>query len=192
MAKKKKKPIAGYLSTTLMMYVYSLIFAIASVVFLIDKIPNWVQIGIGILFSVPIYMLFFLSGKREGEDLYRSVSKSTLAQVHDRAPIKVPAYRCVFHTLGYALPLILLAIIAAATKNAVVRGILAFIMMPVTLVYLGAGVFTYDAVTANVLYIYIPVIVFGCLVYAAGYMKSILIMKKRQGEIETELRSFDN
>ncbi len=192
MAKKKRKPWQQYLSTSGMMYVYSLLFSVAAMVFLMDNIPAWVQIIMGILFAVPVYALFYISGKREGEEMYKDISKGTLTTIHDKAPMKVPVYRSVLYTLGYAVPLIVLTLIAAFGRIAIVRGIVSIFLMPATLVYLGAGVLNFDEVTLNLLYIYLPVIVFGCGVYVFGYLKSVLIMRRRQGEIESELRSFDN
>lgn len=192
MAKKKRKPWQNYLLTSGSMYLFTLIFSVAALVFIADKIPDWVQILMGILFMTPILAMFYLSGKREGEDMYKELSKGAMTQIHDKAPLKVPAYRCIFHTLGYAIPLTLLTIIAACAKVAFLRGILSVILMPVSLIYLGAGVLNFDVITLNLLYIYLPAILLGCLVYCGGYLQSVLLLKRRQGEIESELRSFDN
>ena len=174
------------------MYVYSIIFSVAATVFIIDKIPDWVKIIMGVLFIVPVCALFFITGRKEGESMYREATRGTLTVIHDKTPVKIPAYKCIFHVVGFGAPLIVLTVIAAFAKAAFLRGIVSFILMPATVTFIGLGIIDFETVSLNLLYTYIPVIIIICGVFVFGYMKSVLLLKRRQGEIESELRSFDN
>lgn len=190
--KKQSKPIVTYIKTSLLLYGYALIFSIAAMVFLIDKIPAWVQAIMGILFLAPIVITYFLTGRREGETLYKQSTAGTLTAIHDKAPVKVPLYKMIYHVIGFAAPLILLAVIAGAAHVTVLRGIVAFILMPITVMFLGFGALDLGVATVSVIYIYVPFVILLCLVFCAGFYYSAMKLKRQQGEIESELRSFDN
>lgn len=191
--KKQRKPIATYCISSLLMYGYTFIFSIAALVFLIDKIPAWVQIVMGPLFLAPVVVMYFFMGKKEGEALYKSCTTGTLIDIHDKAPVKVPLYKMVYHVLGFAVPLIILALIAGLARVGAVRGILSFLLMPITVFFIGTGAVDFAAgVGLESIYIFVPFILAFCVVFCVGFYIGAMKLKRQQGEIESELRSFDN
>lgn len=191
--KKKRKPIVTYLMSSLFMYGYTFIFSIAAMIFLLDKIPHWLQAVMGIVFLAPVVAMYFLMGKREGEELYKNCAAGTLTKVHDKAPLTIPRYKALYHVIGFAAPTILLALIAGFTGSAGTAGVVAFLFMPVTLFFLGCGIVTLPIDKLyTAIYIFVPAVIILSLIFVAGFLFSIYKQKRQQGEIESELRSFDN
>lgn len=191
--KKQRKPIVTYTLNTLLLYGYTIIFSVAAFIFLMDKIPAWVQIIIGPLFLAPSVIMFFITGRREGEAVYKSYTAGTLTTIHNKEAIRIPLYKSLYHVIGYGVPLIVLAILASATRVAWVRGIVAFIEMPITVFFVGTGALDLNlGVGWEVVYIYVPFILVMCAVFCAGYVFAVYKLKRQQAEIESELRSFDN
>ena len=189
--KKQRKPIVTYTLSSVMMYGYCLIFSIAALVFLIDKIPAWVQIIMGLLFLAPIVAMLFLSGRKEGETLYKQTTTGTLTAIHDKTPLKVPVYKCFYHVVGFFVPMTLMTLIAGCAHVTALRGIVAFLLMPITVFFTGTGI-DMTTVGVGILAMYLPFIWALSLVFCGGYWLGAYKLKRQQGAIESELRSFDN
>ena len=67
----ERKPIIEYLLTSGGMYLYSVMFSIFGIIFILDQIPGFVKILLGIVFIAPAVIVEFQKGKFSGEKEYK-------------------------------------------------------------------------------------------------------------------------
>ena len=82
MDKTNKNEIKRYVLSTLTLYGFSLIFGLLSMIFIIDKIPEWLQFVISFVFVAPTAYISFSQGKAQGEKKFKEKAKTTLTDIH--------------------------------------------------------------------------------------------------------------
>ncbi|MDE6398116.1 MAG: hypothetical protein K2L51_02235, partial [Clostridiales bacterium] len=94
MKKETKKDIQAYVFSTLMLYGFSLLFSLLSLIFIIDKIPDWLKCVVSFVFMAPVFYLAYIQGKSHGEKLFKARAKTTLSDIHSEEGFELPYYRC--------------------------------------------------------------------------------------------------
>ncbi len=193
MTKETKKNIGRYAISSISLLGFSLVFSLFSFIFIVsDKIPAWVRIIVSFVFIAPIIYLAFSQGKTQGERLFKAHAKTTLSDLHEEMPLDIPYYKCVFHVLGFAVPLTVLYIIAVILKSNAVRFAAMIFEFPVALLFSSANIIKLNVTTPLTLAVFIPYTFIVAGVFVFGYILKIQQLKRRHAEIKSELRSFDN
>lgn len=192
MAKKKNRPIVSYILSSLMMLGFSIVFSLLSLIFALDKIPGWVQFIVSLVFTAPTVYITLVQGRNKGERLYKEYSQTSLRDLHSGNEVKLPLYKCVYHVLGFAVPLIILIVLGFILRNNILQVIPALILFPMTLLFMSVKALNLASVTWVPLVIYIPYVLILSGVFILGYLLRIAALKKQQSDIESELRTFNN
>lgn len=193
MTKETKKEIGRYAVSSISLLGFSLVFSLFSLIFIVsDKIPAWARIVVSFIFIAPTIYIALTQGKAQGERLFKAHAKTTLSDLHGEMPIEIPYYKCVFHVLGFVVPLTVVYVIAVILKSNALRLAAMIFEFPVALLFSSAKVIKLDVTTPLTLAVFIPYTLIVAGVFVFGYIRKILQLKKRHAEIKSELRSFDN
>lgn len=192
MKKETKKEIASYAISSLMLFAFSLIFSLFSLIFFIDKIPNVVQFLISFIFIAPTFYIAFVQGRHQGERLFKANFRTTLNDLHSEHEIKIPYYKCIFYVLGFIVPLIILLIVAVIAKSTSVRLIVLAFEFPVALMFSSINVLNMKIVTPLTLAVFVPYTLLIAGMFILGYVLKILALRRQHANIESEIRMFDN
>lgn len=187
----ERKPIVEYLLSSGGMYVYTVVFSIFGVIFIIDAIPGWAKILLGIVFLAPVIILNFHRGKTSGEKAYKLKNKTILSDIHSQKITYVNPFVSILHTLPYFLSAILLTVLGVAAKQQWLQGIMQLLFIPSTLIFMGSGIMQLGTLTW---FSVLSVGIFAFLVSAAfvsGYFLSIAMLKNRASELVNEIRSYE-
>lgn len=174
------------------MYGFSLIFSLLSLIFIYEKIPNWVQFLISFVFIAPIFYFSFMQGKSSGEKMFKSRAKTTLADIHSGRGINIPYYKCVFHVIGFVVPLYVIFILSVILKNTVLRLVAMIFAFPAALMFSSINVLSLSNVTPITLAIFLPYVLLEAGMFVLGYFLKSYALKRQHGNIENEIRAFDN
>lgn len=191
MSVKKQKPIVEYIISGVWMLVMTLFFSLFAILFMLDVFPAWSRILIGILFVIPQVATHYLNGKKTGEKAFKR-DKALSTEKNMRLP--VPRYhRAIYHVLSFAIPLTVIFLLALILQNLTLRAaVIIVFFMPVTLIFWGMGAVNLDAVSWLNAAVYLPAILLYCGVFIYGYYIGVLRLRRREGAIKSELRSFNN
>ncbi|MCI8488081.1 hypothetical protein [Pumilibacter intestinalis] len=192
MDKTKKNEIKRYVLSTLTLYGFSLIFGLLSMIFIIDKIPEWLQFVISFVFVAPTAYISFSQGKAQGEKIFKENAKTTLTDIHSEQALKIPEYKCVFHVIGFIVPLYILLILAVILKNNVLQFIAVIFEFPAALMFSSVGLLDLAKPSAVTLAVFLPYALVIAGLFVLGYILSVLRLKRRHADIKSELRTFDN
>lgn len=192
MQKETKNNLKSYVFSTVALYGFSLLFSLFSLIFIIDKIPAWVQFAISFLFMAPTFFVAYVQGRTQGEKLFKAHAKTSLRDLHNEEGLYLPWHKCLFHVIGYIVPLFLLYIIAVIAKNQIVRLVAMIFQFPAALAFYGLRVLDLAVVTPLTLAIFLPYTLLVAGTFVGGYVLKIYRLKKQQADIESEIRMFDN
>lgn len=190
--KSDRGPIAECIVTSLMMLVYTVVFSLAGVVFLIDVIPSWIRIAVGILFLLPICALALQAGIDSSIKDYAKGNNGLYADIHDRRATRVNPFVPILRVLPYILFQMGGILIAVLCSVQWLQAIFLIVNMPSTLVFMSVGVIS---ITAGVTYF--AVLVVGVVVllvvglYVGGYIFTYIKKSRQTAEIVTEIRNYD-
>ena len=189
---ERKSAIKDYASTTGMLYLFSLMLSMFSVVFIIDAVPKWIRFLVSFLFLAPLFYLAFYQGLTSGEKLYKKAAKSVLGDLHGMKQVHAPYYKCIYYVIGYVLPLWIVFIVATITKLTLVRFIGLAFTFPIMLLFSSVKVLDLGAVKPVDLAVFLPYVLVLAGVFAIGFVLKVQRLKKQQADIQSELRSFNN
>ncbi len=189
----KKQKATKYFITSGLFYLYCLIFSLFSLVFLSDSIPKAVTVIFGFVFMAPIAIVIFFSGKTCGEKDF----KETAAEQSDKnsnvfTAVKMKYSNIPLYFVSFAAPLIILLILGIALNNAIIHGIVFFLLMPVSLIFNTLGVITVDPITWLSFAVYLPSILLLCGFFVLGYLLRVFKLVNQRRDIASELRMFNN
>lgn len=194
---KERKPIVEYLLTSGGMYLYTIIFSIFGVIFIIDQIPGFVKILIGIAFTAPVAIVEFQKGKNAGEKEYKLRNKSILSDIHSQRIIKINLFKSVLHVLPFVVSSVLLTVLGVVlgltTSQQWLQGAMLMIFIPMTLIFMGAGLLKLDVGFISWFSV-LSVAIFVAVVSAAfiaGYIYGVNALKGRSTEIVNEIRNYE-
>lgn len=192
MKKETKQNLGKYTLTAITMYAFSLLFSLLSLIFIIDKIPSWLKFVVSFIFIVPILYISFLQGKSSGEKLFKARAKTTLSNLHAEEAIAIPYHRCVYHVLGFVVPLLFVLIFAVIFDNGVLRLILYAFEFPAALLFSSVGVLPLHTASPIMLAVFIPYTLIVAGMFVLGYLLKAYRLKRQHADIESEIRMFDN
>ena len=189
-----KKPIVEYLISSGYAYVYTLIFSIFGLIFLMEIVPNFLKVIFGFVFGSPIVVMLFYRGNKLGERDYKFANKKMLSDIHNaNCTKKVSLIKSVLHMLPFVGSSILLTVLSVACKTQWLQGVMAILFIPTTLIFNGLGLFRVEAGFISwyvVLSVTIFVVVVACA-FVGGYVKAVIFMRKRERDVVSEIRSFE-
>lgn len=192
MKKQTKKEIVSYVLSTLFLYGFSLVFSLLSLIFIADKIPKWVQFVVSFVFIAPILYIAYVQGRTQGEKLFKARAKTSLTDLHAEQAICLPYHKCVWHVIGFCVPLVLCTVFAVALKNTVFRLIVLAFEFPVALMFYSVGVIDIAVASPIMFAIFVPYALIVAGIFVLGYLLTLYRLKRRQADIESEIRMFDN
>ncbi|MCI8412743.1 MAG: hypothetical protein HFE47_01430 [Clostridia bacterium] len=192
MKKETKKEIGGYVMSNLTILVFSLIFSLLALIFIIDKIPKWLQFVISFVFMAPVFFIVFSQGKNRGERIFKEHAKTTLDNIHGEQAIEIPYHKCVYHVIGFVSLMLIFCVLATALKNTVLRMFVFIFEFPAVLLFSSVGALALDVVTPVTLAIFIPYTLIEAGMFVLGYFFQIRKLRRRHADIENEIRMFDN
>ncbi|MDE7395561.1 MAG: hypothetical protein K2M95_05550 [Clostridiales bacterium] len=192
MKKETKKALKGYLATAGVLYLFSFVLSIFSVIFILDKIPKWIQFIVSFLFMAPLFYLAFANGLASGEKMYKENAQVALGDLHGEKSVSLPYYKCIYHVLGFVLPLCLLFTVAILAKVQVLKVIGCGFVFPVVLLFSSINVISAAKVALIDLAVVLPYILVLAGTFIFGYIFKAWRLKKQRAELQSELRSFDN
>lgn len=191
MAIKQRKPIAEYFFSGVKMYSMTLLLSLFSMMFLLDVFPAWCRVLMGIVFTAPQFLSHYILGKKAGERAFKEAK--ALAVLNGSPFVKADYGKSVFHVLTFGIPLLIVLILALILKNLTLRAVVIILLfMPVTLFFWGVGALSLDVINWVSAVVFIPAILLYCGAFIYGYIRSILRLRRREGAIKSELRSFNN
>ena len=176
------------------MYLFTIIFSIFGVIFMMPQIPAVAKLILGIVFAIPVGIVQFTKGKNAGEKEYKLKNRTTLSDIHTQRINNVNPFKSLVLVAPFVGSAILLTVIAVAAKAKWLQGIMLIIFMPVTLVFQGAGLIVLDEPVTVTWYSVLAVAVFTVavsLAYVAGYFFGVYSLKKRSSELINEIRSYE-
>lgn len=192
MKKETKKALKEYLATSGILYLFSLVLSLFSVIFILDKIPKWIQFIVSFFFMAPLFYLAFVNGLSSGEKMYKENAQVALGDLHSAQSMSLPYYKCIFHVLGYVVPLCLLFTVATLAKVQVLKVVGCGFIFPVVLLFSSINVISAAKVSLLDLAVILPYIVLLAGVFVFGYLLKAWRLKKQHAQLQGELRSFDN
>lgn len=176
------------------MYLFTIIFSIFGVIFIMPQIPAVAKIILGIVFAIPIGIVQFTKGKSAGEKEYKLKNRTTLSDIHTQRINNVNPFKSLVLVAPFVGSAILLTVIAVAAKAKWLQGIMLIIFIPVTLIFQGAGLIVLDETGTVTWYSVVAVAIFTVVVslaYVAGYFFGVYSLKKRSSELINEIRSYE-
>ena len=187
--KKERKPIMEYISTSLSFYVYTIVFSILGLVFLIDTIPPIIVGILGILFMLPVAFMCFHGGMKMGEKEYKKNNTDSLVDVHSAKYTKIAYVKPILSVLPYIIFTLLLNAIGIIFNVHVIHGAMQLIFIPFTLIFKGFGVITLGQITwmSFVMVLCHVAITVGAFIF--GYFLKSAALRRRASEIVNEIRS---
>lgn len=187
--KKERKPIAEYISSSLSFYIYTVVFSILGLVFLMDTIPPVIVGILGIVFMLPICFMSFHGGMKTGEKEYKKNNTDSLVDVHNAKYTKIEPVKPFLHVIPYVIFTLALSVIAVAFNFVPLHGVMQLVFIPFTLIFKGFGVITIGQITwmSFVMVLLHVVLTAGCFI--AGYFLKASALRRRASEIVNEIRS---
>ncbi len=192
MKKETKREVKRCLTSVFFLYVFSLLFSLFSLIFIIDKIPNPIKFILSFVFMAPVFLFAYIQGKSNGEKLFKENVHPALDDLHDAKEIKIPYYRCVYHVLGYVVPLLIIFVAAVITKSRATRLVGFAFTFPVVLLFSSVHVIDFAVVTPVTLAVAVPYVLLVGGAFVLGYVLRAHRLKAQHGNIQSELRSFNN
>lgn len=179
-----------YIFIPLQLYGVTLIFSLLSMLFLLDGFPAWSRILLGAVFVIPQLVSNFLIGKRVGE---RAFKRNKSSDANGRL-LSAPCYeKAIIYLLPYMVPLVLVLLLSLIIKNLTLRAIVIIgFLMPVTLLFSGMGAVGIDYLGWSDAAVFLPAILLYGAAFIYGYISRDKFLRRREGAIRSELRSFDN
>ena len=175
------------------MYLFTIIFSIFGIIFILDSIPSAAKIAIGAVFIIPVGVVQFAKGRAAGEKEYKLRNQTTLSDIHSQRINNVNTLKPFILVLPYVLSAILLTVIAVTAKIQWIQGVMLIIFIPITLIFLGSGIIVLDG-TGVTWYSVLAVSVFVIVIstaYVVGYFYGVHTLKKRASELVNEIRSYE-
>lgn len=176
------------------MYLFTIIFSIFGVIFIMPQIPAVAKIILGIVFAIPIGIVQFTKGKSAGEKEYKLKNRTTLSDIHTQRINNVNPFKSLVLVAPFVGSAILLTVIAVVAKAKWLQGIMLILFIPVTLIFQGAGLIVLDETGTVTWYSVVAVAIFTVVVslaYVAGYFFGVYSLKKRSSELINEIRSYE-
>ena len=185
---EKSKVIGRYALSSLSILVFSLLFSVLSLI--LTMVPAWVRIVGSFVFIVPSIMIIFHQGKVQGEKLYKKCSTADLSDIHSEQGIKLPYYKSVYHVIGFVGFMFIMLVLTVAIKNNILQFITMLFEFPMTLLFW--GVLDFTVVSPILFAIFVPYTLILAGTFVGGYVLQAYKLKRQRGDIENELRSYDN
>ena len=176
------------------MYLFTVIFSIFGVIFIMPQIPAVAKLILGIVFAIPVGIVQFTKGKSAGEKEYKLKNRTTLSDIHTQRINNVNPFKSLVLIAPFGFSAIILTVIAVAAKAKWLQGIMLIIFIPITLVFQGAGLIVLDETGTVTWYSVVAVAIFTVavsLAYVAGYFVGVYSLKKRSSELINEIRSYE-
>ena len=176
------------------MYLFTVIFSIFGVIFIMPQIPAVAKLILGIVFAIPVGNVQFTKGKSAGEKEYKLKNRTTLSDIHTQRINNVNPFKSLVLIAPFVFSAIILTVIAVAAKAKWLQGIMLIIFIPITLVFQGAGLIVLDETGTVTWYSVVAVAIFTVavsLAYVAGYFVGVYSLKKRSSELINEIRSYE-
>lgn len=189
----ERKPIIEYLLTSGGMYLYSVMFSIFGIIFIMDQIPGFVKILLGIVFIAPVVIVEFQKGKFAGEKEYKIKNKLILSDIHSKKTIKINFFKSLLYVLPFVVSALLFTVLGIVLKQQWLQGAMLLIFLPMTLVFTGAGLIKFEAGFISwysLLSVGLSVVIVSAG-FIAGYVYSVRSLKNRAIEIVNEIRSYE-
>jgi len=191
---KERKLAVDALANCGSMYLFTIIFSIFGIIFIIPQIPAAAKIALGIVFAIPVGIVQFTKGRSAGEKEYKLRNRTTLSDIHSQKINKVNPFKSLVLVAPFLVSAILLSVIAVAAKAKWLQGIMLLVFIPMTLVFQGAGLIALDETSTVTWYSVVAVVIFTVVIsaaYVAGYFLGVYSLKKRSSELINEIRSYE-
>lgn len=172
---------------------YSVMFSIFGIIFILDQIPGFVKILLGIVFIAPAVIVEFQKGKFSGEKEYKLKNKSILSDIHSNKTIKINIFKSLLYVLPFVVSALLFTVLGIVLKQQWLQGAMLLIFLPMTLVFTGAGLVKFEAGFISwysLLSVGLSVVIVSAG-FIAGYVYSVKSLKNRAIEIVNEIRSYE-
>ena len=101
-------------------------------------------------------------------------------------------YDCVFHVLGFVIPVFAVLILSVILKNNVLQFIGIIFEFPIALIFLSVGALNLQTPSAVMLGIFLPYTLIAAGMFILGFVLKVYRLKCQHGSIRNELRTFDN
>lgn len=191
---KERKLAVDALANCGSMYLFTIIFSIFGIIFIIPQIPAAAKIALGIVFAIPVGIVQFTKGRNAGEKEYKLRNRTTLSDIHSQKINKVNPFKSLILVTPFLVSAILLSVIAVAAKAKWLQGIMLLVFIPTTLIFQGAGLIALDETSTVTWYSVVAVVIFTVVIsaaYVAGYFFGVYSLEKRSSELINEIRSYE-
>ena len=192
MRPETKRNVKRYAMTHILIYGISLLFSLLSLIFIVDKIPSWVQFLVSFVFMAPVFYMSFMRGKEQGERIFKENAKTTLDNLHSEEAIVLPYRKCIFHVLYYVIPLFIVTILTVTVRKTALRLIVFALTFPVVLLFSSVGAYDTKTCSPVLAAFVLPYVLLVAGTFVLGYILQIVRSKRRHAAIENEIRMFDN
>ena len=188
-----RKPVVEYLLSSCGMYLYSVIFSVFGIIFIMDQIPGFVKILLGVVFAAPAVIVEFQKGKIAGEKEYKLKNKSILSDIHAKSSIRINPFKSVLYVIPFVASALLFTVLSVALKQQWMQGLMLLIFLPLTLIFMGAGILKLEMGFVSwfsLLSVGISVLIVSAG-FIAGFVYSVNSLNNRAIEIVNEIRNYE-
>lgn len=190
------------------MFLFMLIFSILGIIFIyVDKVYDWVQLLIGLGFSVPIMMIYYYNGSKSGAREFKRMNGSKLEDARRSGAFTPNLCKGLMYVLPYAGFSLLVAALSWAVNNQAFKMIVLFIFMPATVIGQSLGLIDFprsvvhdsgleteyveivgDMTSGAMVFTVVTAFVLvACLVYWIAYIRKIAQSKSQFSSFVTEI-----
>ena len=116
-----------------------------------------------------------------------------MSDIHSQRIININLFKSVLHILPFLISSVLLTVIGVAASQQWLQGAMLMIFIPMTLIFMGAGLLKLDVGFISWLSV-VSVAVFAVIISAAfiaGYIYGVNALKGRSTEIVNEIRNYE-
>lgn len=133
------------------MFLYMMIFSVLGFVFMfLQGISDWIQLLIGLCFSLPILMLYFYQGSQEGSREFKKLNGNRLADAKKTGAITPNIFKGLLYVLPYLISTLIFAGLAWITDLQPLKFVVLVIFMPAAILGQAFGIITFPRqVTVN-------------------------------------------
>ena len=188
------------------MFLYMLIFSVLGFFFMFGNLNPWIELFIGIAFTVPIMILYFHAGGEEGAREFKRLNAITGEQAKTGCKKAPNPFKGIIYVLPYLLLSLLMSALCWAVDNQIFKVFLLVVFMPAAILGQATGLIVYPQEvvydkgleteytviegTTSGLNVFIVVAVFAiiaCMVFMIAYIRKIRQSKDTFNSFMTEI-----
>ncbi len=127
-----------------LMFLYMMVFSVLGFVFMFSQgISDWLQLLIGLCFSVPTIMLYFYQGTQEGKREFKKLNGNRLESAKKTGAIVPNVFKGLLYVLPYLSLTLFVSGVAWISDSQTLKFIVLVVFMPAAILGQSFGIITF-------------------------------------------------